>query len=299
MALVLSPATLKFSNHEVEHAYAAYRNDGAFLTAERNFMRLNGVLYFIFIFAELLRGEFTMNEAFLLKLMGAAIVAGQFLVMQMVSAKIWVRHRFIFIAVFRTVRLMLFLISVPLWISDPTADAKTLFKTAILRTGLTVNVWYALGMPLLFTEHIVLHSIHVVITAVATSRPTCAVILDTPTSRRIFLHVWKCLHQVLMGLAGMPEYLPEKESWRSTYDHLPQCCERLLLVAHLVLAFVLPTLLLWRMEVVSRQNYIREMNAQRRWGRLVLDATWIPDIGRIVVFCVVSTSACWALFMDV
>jgi len=296
MALVLSPATLRFSNHEVERAYAAYRNDGALMMAEKNFMRLNGVLYLLFIFAEVLDGEVNLDGGFLLKIVGAALTAGQFLMMQMVASDVWVRHRFLFVAIFRTARLMLFLISVPLWVSDLTVDGKALFKTAILRTGLLVNVWYALGMPLLFTEHVILHSIHVLITAVVTSRPTCAAILDTPASRHLFLRFWNCVNQVLMGLAGMPEYLPEDSSIRP--DHLPQSCERLLLVAHLVLAFVLPTVLLWKMEVASRQSYIQEMNAQRRWGRLTLDATWLPDIGRIVVFCVVSTSACWALFMD-
>lgn len=282
MALVLSPATLRFSDDAVERDYASSRNVGALLKAERNFMRLNGALYLLFILIEMLPGSKAPSMAVGMRLLGLTVAVVQFLVMEIFSKEIWARYRFFFITIFRTTRLIIFLNSVPLWVTDPLIDGTTLFRTAVLRTGLLVNVWYALGLPLLFTEHLVLHSVHVLVTVAFTSRPTCDAILETSASRRLFVHFWKCVNQVFMSLAGMPEYFSAHDDVDSMHDNLPQSCERLLIVAHLVLAFVLPTLLLWKMEVSSRQSYVQEINTQRRWGRLHLDVTWLPDIGRIV-----------------
>ena len=281
--VVLKPGLLRFSHPELERAFRRHRSETVLQSTELNFLKLNGVLYFLFVVPEFISSNFTFNLAFALKLLGALLNILHYFMAQRLPAETWLQNRFVLVTLFRTARLLVFLTSVPLWIDDAEMDAGTLFKATVLRTGLLVNVWYAIGMPLLFTEHLPLHGMHVAITALVTTNGTCGAVLETPASREMFREVWMKVNQLLLTLAGVSD-LPCKRS-ADVEETLMFSCQGLLYISHLLIGFALPTLLLWKMEVASRQDFVRTMNQRRDMGRIRLDCSWIPDLSRIVGEC--------------
>ena len=285
MVVVLHPATLRFSDSVLEKEYASYRKAGTLFIAEDSFLRLNFLFYILFVFSEVLSGGFAWNLGFRLKLLGCVLTLCHAGVVRVLSNETRARHQFLVISFFRTVRLLLFLVSVRLWVNDPIADARSMFKIAVLRTGLLVNMWYALGFPLLFAEHLILHSIHVIMTLLATSPSACAAIQESTASQQLLNEVWNRVNDVLTSLAGMPGHpLHQRElaSTSASVQLLPHACEMLLIVAQLTVSFALPTYLLWNMEVMSRRSYVEDKNRHSHLERVELDCTWLPDTARIL-----------------
>ena len=285
MMVVLHPATLKFSDRGLETEYASYRKTGTLLVAEDNFLRLNFLFYIIFVFSEVLSGRFTWNLGFRLKLLGCAVTLCHAGVMGVLPKETRARYHFLLTSFFRTVRLLIFFVSVRLWVNDPIVDPRSMFKIAVLRTGLLVNVWYAMGFPLLFAEHLILHSIHVIVTLMATSPAACAAIQESPVSQQLLREVWEQVNDVLTSLAGMPGHPVHRRDPVSTSvptEVLPHACGMLLIVAQLTVSFALPTYLLWHMEVMSRRSYVEDKNRHSHVERVDLDCTWLPDTARII-----------------
>lgn len=280
MTVTLNPATLRFSDSNLERDYAEYRNNGALLKAEKGFLVMNGFLYGIFILSELAFGNKPNPTSLFMKFLGLTAVSSQIILMRWIKSRTWIQYRFAFITLFRSLRLMLFLFGIPLWEHDPLMNDPHLLKTAMLRTGVIVNIWHALGMPLMFTEHVVLHAVHVWTTAVTTSSSTCESVLNTPGLKVLFLQIWSEMNDTMMAIAGV---LKETELRDLEWNpHLMQSCDRLLMVVHVFVSFGLPTLLLWRMEIVSRQDYFRQSQRNGSVQDTFLDCTGVPDLVGVV-----------------
>eukprot|EP00210_Caulerpa_lentillifera_P007385 g7058.t1 len=284
--------TLRFSDPVLEREYVAYRTNTTLLTADWKFLMVNMFSYIPFLLMDVILKRAVFTKPMALKLFAFAVVMVHYLLMLYVNKEFWIRLRGSWISFLRTVRLFAFIIGVPSWLDQPCTDVQSLFKTAILQSGMIVNIWWALGMPLLFYQHLIIQTLQVAITFYVTYTPTCSKILQTEISRQIFAQVMNSVDGILYTLAGM-----QKRS-NASPERLVAICPKLLVLGHSVIALLIPTMVLWKMEIVSRKCFIRELNRHEQWSGIQLDASWVPDIGRVLVIFAVSASTCWTLLAD-
>lgn len=275
MAVVLSPLTLRFSNPALEKEYETYRTNTTLLNTDWRFSVVNVCAYVPFLMLEVVVKRDVYTKAVSLKLAGLGIGLLQWLVLT--EKEFWIQHRWSLISVIRTLRLFFFLMAVSSWMDQPSIDAQSLFKTAVLQSGMLVNVWFSLGMPLMFFQHLILQAIQVALTVYITATPTCTKILQTEHSRQLFAKITDSVDTVLYVLAGM-----QRGTETGDQDQLFELCPRLLVLGHCVIAFLLPSLVLWKMEIASRQYFVQELKRHEQWAHIQVDASWIPDIGRLL-----------------
>jgi len=275
MAVVLSPLTLRFSNSNLEKEYETYRTNITLLATDWRFSMVNVCAYVPFLMMDVVLKRDVFTKAMALKCAGLGLVLLQWLMQT--QKEFWIQHRWNLISFIRTLRLFVFLIGVSSWIDQPSVDVQTLFKTAVLQSGMLVNAWYSLGMPLMFFQHLVLQAIQVALTVYVTATPTCTKIFQTEDSRQLFAKVTDSVDSVLYVLAGM-----QRGTETGEQDQLFELCPRLLVLGHCVIAFLLPSLVLWKMEIASRQYFVQELKRHEQWAHIQVDASWIPDIGRLL-----------------
>lgn len=215
-------------------------------------------------------------KSFGFRALGLVTVLVQRTLMVHLPKEYWIQYRNYFIALFRTLRLFVFLHGVLWRMEDPSIDAFLLFKPMVLQSGVLINVWYCLGMPLLFLQHLVLHTLHLGLTLWMNSGQICVKILETKKSSQIFTQFAELVDGVLSGFVAVHKVVDGGD------ERLVKLCPKMLILCHFFIGLLVPTLILWRMEIVSRQSFFEEVICHGQWSGLHLDSSWIPNTSSIV-----------------
>ena len=75
-------------------------------------------------------------------------------------------------------------------------------------------------------------------------------------------------------------------------------CLRLVSLAYVVISVMLPSFLLWLLEINSRLAFVKEINrsAERGHGAYSIDPSLIPDSTRVLVLLIISIIALLLVF---
>lgn len=75
-------------------------------------------------------------------------------------------------------------------------------------------------------------------------------------------------------------------------------CRRVITLAHVVMSLILPSFVLWLMEIHSRIAFIKMIGHSNdaAFRSIVVDATWIPDGPKVLILLITSTLTLWLLF---
>lgn len=259
----LHPFTLKFSDSKLEREFARSEAEKDYVPTNHWFILLTLFLFFVFGFSFQMSGIWRYGISLMLMLFG------QWLVLRVTPICWWASYRCWIHFAMRTTRMILFIRSVPDWITF--GENENVFLAMIHRSGISLLLWHGWGYKLLFHQFAFLHGFLTTSTTLFLPPLTCSHISIYQPGAQNWIHfIWERANPVLELQSGHYTQLGEFGSNR---------CLLFLLMGHGLIAFALPTAITWATEIQSRHQFIEQRNMdQEREESIHLDSYWKEEV---------------------
>jgi len=292
--VTIHPFLLHFSESFVERKYVEWRVRSMFLAVDRKFAWLNICLFIFFGITELRKDSPPLGMLLLLvSLTGYCI---QLMVMHLNNGQFWTQQRPWIIAIVRFYRVLVSVFAVPLWIRQQAHDWPTLIRSLILGSGSMINAWLAFGMPVIFSTHLLLQAPLALVMMVFTGWKQCESFIQ---NEQAAIRITKLAQQMdfVLGWFSEPKSLMALEGFDSINDSFVDC-RRLVTLSYLVMSLMIPSFVLWLLEIHSRVAFIKTVRHSRdeAFRGIAVDATWIPDGPKVLVLLTTSIFTLWLVF---
>lgn len=257
----IHPLTLKFSEAELERAFAYREAEKDFVLTTKWFNTLSFLLLFAFGFS------MRMAEAWKMQINLTGLYFFQYVTLRITPMQRWIRYRFLFHLGMRLTRLASFIWWLPVWVV-PKGNVNILLSL-INRSGVSILFWHGWGSKLLFHQYILLHGFLTGAVAIWLSPYVCSNLEDRPEAQDWILSAWNFISSFFGSRWDL-----HSQSDVYTVDN----CSFLLLILHAIYAFSLPTLMVWATEIHSRDQFVNEMARTERRKDIHLNSCWDPEI---------------------
>lgn len=246
--------SLRFQNPKLENKYAVYRNKECLLPTERLFVMSDIVLLGYFLFIKYFLGGWELCLQVLLVLFATA-VATHFLLAQFLPSNVWIEHRALCTLLIRFAKTCIFLLA----FSFPMASKDESFTFSIwVRSGVATNIGYSFCMPLMFYDHLSVHGFMIMFTYVLTSTGMCTVIEKSSTTKESLSRAYRFIDKIFFIFSDTTGYTSAE---KHEHKFLP-ACEGFLLVFNIFVTFMVPTLILYFCEFISRAKFMSRLSAE-------------------------------------
>ena len=167
----MNPLLLSFSDRCLETKYTEWRTRGTFVAMDRTFCYVN-----LFTHVFLARTEFSGDGTYvgcMLVCLSVLTYLFQLLLIGFQDGQLWLEHRAYFISSLRVFRVALSVVGIPLWIRGTSHNWLTFVRMLVFKSGAVLNVWMAFGMPVILSQHLLIHLPLSLLMLVATGWPSC------------------------------------------------------------------------------------------------------------------------------
>lgn len=259
----LHPVSLKFSDNELEIAFSQSQSEKDHILQKTWFMPLS--LLIVFVFSTV----FQMPEAQQLSYLSVCILVFLWAILYLMPTPIYQHHRFLFHFVMRASRIVVFVLSIPKWIVP--GENETFLLSLVHRSGITGLLWHGLGYRVRFYQYILLHGIQTAVVAFILSPYVCFHLLQhRPEAQNWIGFVWKKVNILLE--------IGEDSDSQQCDDNGVHKCSMMLYAAYGFYAFMLPTLLIWSIEIQSRYQFVEQKSREGKWKGYRLKSIWKPEV---------------------
>lgn len=270
---------LTFPDGALEARYAAFLTTNSFSRVDRFFLQFSILMHLVVSVWTVYNKESEVRD--LLPLAESFMIILVQLVV--VRSRLWEKNRTILGVGFRLVKVICFTRGAATWIGDAKPTVGSLFKSVVLMSGSLVSVWLPIGMPLMFRHHITVQVVGVVYLVWRTRSNMCVEVLDM--CEDAFKGVLASIDDIMLVLGGGP----------ISHDFMPVpsnsvLCGRLIVLSLLVIGLLLPTSILYYLELVSRSSFLANQSAagaQLETGPI--------NLIQGMVFVAVSIACMWSL----
>lgn len=256
MDVTLNPFTFTFSNTDLERTFVLYQGY-EHLCIEKYFVLLDVVLVLAFGISKRCPNGW---PAFV---MISSLISAHWIQFVRTRTEVILQYRFWTLLAFRSVRFIIFRIVLPLWVVPSISES--FLVGAALRSGIITLIWHGIGLQTRFREFILLQGIFSFVVAVKISRPICLGLLEHPDSEDIVLQVWRLVLQVWRLVHSLAIDLKEIDYPSIAQNKALEACSFLLTAAHFPFSFVLPTFVVWILEIRSRCYFLASLNRSGSW----------------------------------
>ena len=176
-SISMNPLLLSFSDKSLETKYTEWRTRCTFVAMDRTFCYVNLFSHVFLAVTEFLDGGPYVG----IVLLSLSIVTYlfQLLLIDFQDGRFWLEHRICFVLPLRVFRHVLSVVGIPLWVRGPPHNWPTFVRTLVLKSGALLNVWMAFGMPVILSQHLLIHIPLSLLMLVATGWPSCRELIQT------------------------------------------------------------------------------------------------------------------------
>lgn len=272
MYVVINPFTLTFSERELEREYIKRRYKDCLLPVEKRYVIFDFIQFGVFLIFRIIKGECCSMLEAIPVIWGASTAFFHLIFARFIKSEGEQEYEIMTTALIKTSKVIGVSIGIFLWPMNP--ENKGLWYTILLRGGVVLNISFGLGLPLMFKENTILQFILTIAASFIGIQTTCDVILNNSATHGRFLRVWEFTNRILMIVLDQGMFTNN-----TTVENNPSMlCFHYLSILYFILSFCLPTLLLWHLELRSRQEFILEKRIQEGRTDLDMDSTILPEM---------------------
>lgn len=262
MNVRMNPVLLTFSDRAIETDYQGYRAQKFYPFMDKYVALLHFVVFFFFrnlIIHVELRGWVITYLMWLTIFSQLAMAFGT-------PPRVYAAWRAPVIFIIRITQDLCCLVGLPVWISSPVSSQLAALKQIIVASGVFMQNWQALSMPLPFRIHVAMQLAATTAYSSILNPSCCAVLLESkPVTLPLLQTVWNVLKAIaqVSSISGINTIITPI-FWQHFQADDMRVCLGVMLMTQLAVGAMLPTAILFVEEMHSRQIYLE--NVQRRQG---------------------------------
>ncbi|GMH45639.1 hypothetical protein BSKO_13596 [Bryopsis sp. KO-2023] len=273
--------TLRFKDVSLERSYYEFRKP-TFRTTDGTFLVLH-------IFINCMSSAFLLEQALsgFVNKKGIALIAFSLGLVLLRGAVItfkrqfWEANRTVSLFVQRLVFVGVMCLGYPLLFGrDQPKSTVEVVKHIVVRSGIVTSNLLACGMPLPMRSHLIVQLLTTASLAMIPGRGMCRSVFHG-NDFDFVSKAWKAAEELLLVLGGAPLNHQEPREISPT-----ESCTRLVVLLQVCVGMVLPTAVLWRLELSSRKHFLRTH------GRPDTSAPPL-GVGQVALFLAVGLSGAW------
>eukprot|EP00210_Caulerpa_lentillifera_P006150 g5877.t1 len=217
----------------------------------------------------------------------------QLIILNISNETVWLKHRTQFVILLRTIRVIISAFGVPYWIKASGEDWPTLYRTLLVGSGAMINVWMALGSPLIFKFHFYLHLPLVLLMWFTTGWKTCDQIMGNNRAAIKLSLLKQNVESVINGLitpSTHGSFIPED---RGGVEE----CRQLVTLIYLIMSLAAPSFVLWTLEIHSRASFAKNLHNSRdpELRSIKIDCSRVPQSSTVFIALLMSLLILWTL----